>query len=76
MLTVSVAVAVAPVPTPLPIPTIKAPEGIFTKDYRRLAWQWFWPRIIVVGQKSDYLLTTAPGGCFAEARGSKSPVVP
>ncbi len=68
----NLAVAVAPVPIPLPAPTLKPLGALMLKDLSRMAWQWIWPRIIVVGRISDYLLTTAPGGRFAEARGSKN----
>ena len=70
----AVAVAVAPVPVPLPVPTLKPLEPFVSQGYSVMAWQWIWPRTIVVGQCSDCLLTTTPEGWRElELRGSKMP---
>ena len=73
-LVLALAPAPAPAPVPIPAPTLKGLQPLLRKTYSNIAWQRdlrIWPRIIVVGRISDYLLTTAPGGCSAEARGSK-----
>lgn len=72
MIALALVVAVAPVPIPLPAPTLKALQALVLNACEQLAWQTIWPWIIVVGQFSDFLLATAPGGCVFEARGSKN----
>ena len=73
MIAVALAVVVAPAPIPLPAPTLKALQVLVLITIKRKAWQRIWPRMIVVGQCSVYLLTTTPEGWRElELRGSKN----